>query len=161
RLKQGLQKILTWGLSIQFLTILGFAGCLLLALLVYKAVPRGFVPSEDQGYIIIAVQAPDGVSLNYTKKIMDKVEKIAIRQEEIKSAFAVTGYNYTGLAPNTGLCFVMLKPMEQRQGNEHLSKAVIQRLTKIYSQNVTEAVVIPTEPPAIQGFGNVGGFQFE
>ncbi len=126
---------------------------------VYQWVPRGFVPDEDQGWGIVLVQAPAGASLEYTKKIGAEVQAILARQPETDTIFAISGFSFGGNAPNRGLIFFGLKPYSQRRGSEHSAQAVIDRLRGPFG-GIMGAVVVPFLPPAVQGLGNFGGFQY-
>ncbi len=130
-----------------------------LTVLVYRGVPRGFVPDEDQGWGIVAVQSPAGASLQYTKKIGEQVQAILMKTPELDTVFAVTGFSFGGTAPNRALLFFGLKPYAERRGAEHSAQAVIDRLRGPLG-GITGAIVIPFLPPAVQGLGNFGGFQY-
>jgi HAE1 family hydrophobic/amphiphilic exporter-1 len=136
-----------------FLTGLG------LTYLVYQWVPRAFVPDEDQGWGIVAVQAPPGASLDYTKGIGEQVQQVLAQVPEMESVFAVTGFSFGGNAPNRALIFFGLKDYSERRGAAHSAEAVINRLRGSFG-GITGALVIPFLPPAVQGLGNFGGFQY-
>ena len=131
-----------------------------LAYFVFQRVPKGFVPNEDQGYLIVIIQAPSGASLEYTKKIGDQITAITKNFPEIEGTFAVSGFSFSGSAPNRGLVFLPLKPYSQRKGKEHTASALLHRLFGPMV-SIPGAIVIPVEPPAVQGLGEFGGFQFE
>ena len=139
--------------------VLFFAG-LGLAYFVFQRVPKGFVPNEDQGWAMVIVQAPSGASLEYTKKIGDQVSAITKNFPEIEGTFAVSGFSFGGSAPNRGIVFLTLQPYAKRQGREHTASAIINRMRGALS-GISGAIVIPFEPPAVQGLGAFGGFQFE
>ncbi len=126
---------------------------------VFRFVPRAFVPDEDQGYIIVATQAPSGASLDYTKKVGERVQQIVRRQAEVATVFAITGFSFSGAAPNRGIMFVSLKPFAERHGHEHSAQAVIARLRGELGR-ITDAMVLPILPPSVQGIGAFGGFQY-
>ena len=127
---------------------------------VYNRVPRAFIPEDDQGYIIVAVQSPQGASLQYTTEICGKVEAALAQMPEIAGAFALPGFSQFGAAPNRAVVFSSLKPFADRKGEEHSAAAVIGRLRpKLFG--IPGALVIPFNPPAVQGLGQFGGFQFE
>jgi hydrophobic/amphiphilic exporter-1 (mainly G- bacteria), HAE1 family len=126
----------------------------------FVRVPKGFVPNEDQEYFIIAVQAPSGASLEYTKKIGEQVATALDQMPEVDGTFSVTGFSFSGSASNRGLIFVSLKPYSQRRGDEHNADAVLARVREPLSK-ISGALVIPFLPAAVQGLGNFGGFQFE
>jgi HAE1 family hydrophobic/amphiphilic exporter-1 len=130
-----------------------------LTYLVYQRVPKGFVPDEDQGWGIIAVQAPQGASLEYTKSIGGEVHAILRKVREMDTIFGASGFSFAGNAPNRGLVFFGLKPYSERRGEAHSAQAVINRLRGELG-TVTGALVIPFLPPAVEGLGNLGGFQY-
>lgn len=145
---------------IRGLIVLLFIAALVLTAWVYRLVPSSFLPDEDQGYFITLVQAPEGVSLNYTKKILDQASKEVLQIPEVASNFAVTGFSFAGVAPNQGIMFTLLKPWEERKRPEHQVEALIQQVQMKFFA-IPEANIFALNPPAIQGLGNFGGFQLE
>jgi HAE1 family hydrophobic/amphiphilic exporter-1 len=143
-----------WVAVILFFTGLG------LTWFVFQRVPKGFVPDEDQGYFIIAIQCPSGASLSYTKGIGEQINKILSHVDESQGTFAVSGFSFGGNAPNRGLVFVPLKPYSQRKGEAHNADAIVNRVRGPLF-GIQGALVIPFLPPAVQGLGQFGGFQFE
>jgi HAE1 family hydrophobic/amphiphilic exporter-1 len=147
-------------LRFEVLALILFAIGLGLAFFVFQRVPKGFVPTEDQGYLIVAIQAPTGASLEYTRDIGRQIADITKNFPEIQGTFSIAGFSFAGSAPNSGLVFLPLKPYSQRKGLEHSASAVLNRLRGPLF-GVSGALVIPFEPPAVQGLGEFGGFQFE
>jgi hydrophobic/amphiphilic exporter-1 (mainly G- bacteria), HAE1 family len=141
------------------MVVLFFAG-LGATYVVLRHVPLGFVPDEDQGYLIIVIQAPSGASLTYTKSIGKKVADILAGVPETDGTFSIAGFSFAGSAPNQGLIFVPLKPYSQRKGEQHSATAILDRI-RPQLMAVSGAIVFPTLPPAVQGLGAFGGFQFE
>ena len=137
-----------------------FAALLAATYWVYTRVPTGFVPEEDQGYLMILVQAPQGASLEYTMEVVKQAEQIMMRQPEANRMFAAGGFSFAGSAPNQGIMFVQLKDFAARRGAEHSAQAVLGRLYGEFSA-ITGAMVIPFLPPSIQGLGQFGGFTYE
>jgi len=127
---------------------------------VYTRVPSGFVPDEDQGYIMILVQAPPGASLDYTMNIVKQAEQIVAKLPEHNRMFAAGGFSFAGSAPNQGILFEQLKDFKDRPGEAHSAKALVGQLFGAFSQ-ITGAMVIPFLPPSIQGLGQFGGFTYE
>ena len=140
------------------MAVLFFAG-LGLTYLVFKRVPTGFVPDEDQGYFIIVVQAPPGASLEYTRGIGKQISAMLASVPESEGTFSVAGFSFSGASANQGLIFVPLKPFSQRQGEQHSAKAIVNRVRPMLFA-VQGAIVFATLPPAVQGLGQFGGFQF-
>ena len=129
----------------------------------YQHVPTAFVPDEDQGYFLCIVQTPPGASLAYTTDVADKASKIILQDQDVYGTFSVMGFSLSGgSATNSGLIFAPLKPIDDRTklGKGHTQKDIV---AKIAPQlfGVPGGIVAAFEPPAIQGIGSVGGFQFE
>jgi len=127
---------------------------------VYKSTPTGFVPDEDQGFLIVASQAPEGTSVDGMLVAQKKVEDILLSQPEITDVFDVGGFGFTGNGPNKSTMFVRLKPLSERGGGPHGAGAVVGRLFGLLGR-VPEASSFPLVPPAINGLGFQGGFFFE
>ena len=127
---------------------------------IYQLVPRAFIPEDDQGYLIFIVQAPQGASLTYTRDICAKVEEALSHVAEIEGAFTVAGFSQAGNAPNRAIIYANLKTFEERKGDQHTASAIIQRLRGPLF-GIQGAIVVPFNPPAVQGLGQFGGFQFE
>ncbi|MCM1981943.1 efflux RND transporter permease subunit [Lyngbya confervoides] len=155
----------TYGVSVAYITrhrslvLAGFAVALVLTYGLYNFVPRAFLPEEDQGYFITIVQGPEGVSLNYTESVLQQAEAILKEESEIQNIFAVGGFSFSGSTPNNGIIFSTLKPWDQRPGPQGSAAAVIERLFPKL-MGIQEATVIPFAPPAINGVGSIGGFEF-
>jgi len=159
-INRGYVRALRGFLHFEVVALIIFAAGLGLAYFVFRQVPQGFVPNEDQGYLIVAIQAPTGASLEYTRKIGDQVTAITKNFPEILGTFSVAGFSFGGSAPNAGLVFLTLRSYEKRKGHEHTAAAVVERL-RPQLFGISGAIVIAFEPPAVQGLGEFGGFQFE
>ncbi|MCL4812408.1 MAG: multidrug efflux RND transporter permease subunit [Vicinamibacteraceae bacterium] len=143
-----------WTVTAAFVLTLG------LTYAVFRIVPTGFVPDEDQGYLIIALQAPDGASLEHSAGIARQVEAIVRAQPEVQGVFTVVGFSFAGASPNRGLFFINLQPFEERQRADQSAQALVGRLWGALG-GVTDAIAVPFLPPAIDGVGNFGGFTFQ
>jgi HAE1 family hydrophobic/amphiphilic exporter-1 len=127
-------------------------------------VPTSFLPIEDQGYFLVAVQLPDGANLNRTKEVMGDVSERVRKVPGVKTALAVSGIsimdNSSTLA-NAGVIYVTLTPWDVRyatKGQDLLS--MYQNMNKAVA-DVEQAQVIVLVPPAIQGIGNAAGFTMQ
>ena len=158
-LTRGYQVVLHTVLEYKLVMVVLFFAGLGLTYLVFKRVPTGFVPDEDQGYFIIVIQAPSGASLEYTKSIGKQISNILSNVQESEGTFSVAGFSFAGAAANQGLIFVPLKPFSQRKGEEHSAKAIVNRVRPMLF-GIQGAIVFATLPPAVQGLGQFGGFQF-
>lgn len=158
-LTRGYRSVLHFALDYKLVMALLFFAGLGLTYLVFTRVPTGFVPDEDQGFLIVVMQAPSGASLEYTENIGQQVTQIVTRQPEVEDVFSVAGFSFSGAAANQGLMFISLKPYSQRRGAQHGAQAVLNRIRpQLFA--VSGAIVFPTLPPSIQGQGAFGGFQF-
>jgi HAE1 family hydrophobic/amphiphilic exporter-1 len=83
----------------QFFVLSAFVACMVGTVLLFRAVPTGFIPDEDQGYVISTVQGPDGMSLAETEKVMRQVENVLRAQPEVGGVFAVGGFSPQGAGP--------------------------------------------------------------
>ena len=128
--------------------------------LVYRVMPTSFVPDEDQGYLIVVVQAPDGASLDYTTGIAKQVEAAMRKVPEIENIFSVIGFSFSGSSPNRGLHFAKLREFKGRRGADQSAQAVVGKLWGLFS-GISGAVVVPFLPPPIDGVGTFGGFSFQ
>ncbi|MDX2085650.1 MAG: multidrug efflux RND transporter permease subunit [Candidatus Melainabacteria bacterium] len=146
-------------IQLRLLVMVLFVALVGLTLIMFSVVPKGFIPTEDQGYFIVAAQAPEGTSHDYMRKVAEKVEDIIMPHPEINGVFAINGFGFGGNAPNRAIMFVPLKSIEDRKHHDQSAAALIEKVRGPL-MSIPEAIVIPFEPPAIQGIGNMGGFQF-
>ncbi|HIK55601.1 MAG TPA: efflux RND transporter permease subunit [Synechococcales cyanobacterium M55_K2018_004] len=144
----------------KYLVLAVFAALVGLTIWVYQSVPSAFLPEEDQGYFITLVQAPEGVSLNYTETILAQADQIVRATPEVEANFAVTGFSFAGVAPNQGIMFSKLRPWQERRSPNQAVQAIIQQLQMKFF-GITAARIFALNPPSIQGLGNFGGFQME
>jgi HAE1 family hydrophobic/amphiphilic exporter-1 len=147
-------------IRVRYAVTAAFVALLALTFWVYRTVPSGFVPEEDQGYLIIIIQGPPGASLEYTTGIAKQVEGVLTQVPEAEGAFVVSGFSFTGSAPNAGMVFVSLKPYDERVGPQHSAQAIVGRLYGMLGV-IPGAMVFPFLPPSINGLGTFGGFQYE
>jgi HAE1 family hydrophobic/amphiphilic exporter-1 len=156
RYRRTVASAIRWKLA----ALLVFALLLGATYLLYVRVPQGFIPEDDQGYLIVAVNAPQGASLGYTLDLCDQVEKIASQSKDIEGTFAVGGFSFSGSASNRAIVFLPLKSFEERKGEAHSADAVLTQL-RLPLTSIQGGLVIPFNPPAVQGLGNFGGFSFQ
>ncbi len=154
------RRLLHSVIRFRYLMVVLFVAALAFTAWFYRFVPSAFLPAEDQGYFITLVQAPEGVSLNYTKRIMDQASEQVRQLPEVESNFAVTGFSFAGVASNQGIMFTLLKPWEERTAAEQRVESVIQKAQMGYF-GIPKARIFALNPPSIEGVGNFGGFQME
>ncbi|MGZ3497337.1 MAG: efflux RND transporter permease subunit [Vulcanimicrobiaceae bacterium] len=137
-----------------------FAIALIATVFLFIKTPTAFTPDEDQGYFIVNVQAPEGVPLDYTEAVTQHVEHILHGFPEVADYFTVNGYGFNGNGSSNAIMFVLLTPWADRKSSQSSLNGILNRLyPKILS--IPQALVLAFNPPAIQGVGSFGGFQFE
>jgi hydrophobic/amphiphilic exporter-1 (mainly G- bacteria), HAE1 family len=127
-------------------------------------VPTAFLPDEDQGYLIVAAQLPDGAAKERTDAVMQQIAAIAKKVPGVDHVVTVSGIsvldNFASLA-NAGVAFVVLNDWSDRlkQKGQDLRSITVDLNRSL--QAVTQAMVFALAPPPIQGIGNVGGFTMQ
>ena len=126
-------------------------------------IPGGFVPEEDQGYLMVNVMLPDAASLERSDAAMRKAETILAANPAIASYVTLTGYSLlTGAySSNMGFVFVELKPWHERHSAEESADGVARALNHAFREQIPEALVSAFGPPAIPGLGNGAGFTLQ
>ena len=137
-----------------------FVAGLALTFLVFRAVPTGFVPDEDQNYFIVQMIGPQGASLDYMTGVAKQVEARLKSRDEVQHVFSVLGFNFAGNSANRAIIFASLSPVGEREGSAHSAQAVIGDMQRKLGA-IPGAIVVPFLPPPIQGQGSTGGFTFE
>ena len=145
---------------------------LLLAIMIWGIVhlfgvlPTSFVPDEDQGRVIAAIIMPDASSLDRTKEVTERLDKIFEKIPGVEDRTQLAGFSLLdgGFKTNSGTFFVTLKPFDERYktaatARTESSLAVLMNLRK-EAGKIMQGLVIPIAPPAIPGIGNTGGFEF-
>ena len=153
-------RVIHFMLRIRYLLLIVFFAGLATTVWMYNHVPTGFIPQEDQGYLMIMVQAPPGASLSDTTAISDQAQKVLATNSDISGAFAITGFSMAGSSPNAGMIFASLTPSNERKAAGHSSADVVANLGQKLMM-IPGGTVAMFEPPAVQGLGTFGGFQFE
>ncbi len=144
------------------LMVLVFYGILILVIVqIYKILPTGFIPEEDQGAFFVNVQLPDASAIPRTQAVIDKVVKSLEDIPGMRSVASNTGYSIlTGTtASNTGFIICSLKPWAERKNEETSLPGIIEEVRRRIAP-FPEAIIMPFTPPAIPGIGSTGGFSF-
>jgi HAE1 family hydrophobic/amphiphilic exporter-1 len=140
--------------------LLVFAGLLYATWHMLQTVPRGFIPTMDQGYAIVVVQLPEGSSLGRTDAVIQKASEIIRNTPGVANAVAFAGFNgatFTN-ASNAGVIFAPFKSFEERLESGQSSSQIIGQLFGSL-QSIQEAFIIALPPPPVPGIGNSGGFK--
>ncbi|MBW4500053.1 MAG: efflux RND transporter permease subunit [Scytonema hyalinum WJT4-NPBG1] len=158
--KGGYVKIVEFLLRIRWLVIPVFIAGLVATGWIYQTTPQGFIPEEDQGYFFAIVEAPPGVSLNYSVDLVKKIsEEVVQPLPEVEHVVGNAGFGFEGNASNKSLFFVKLKDWEERRGAEHSVFGILQKINKGLREKIPGAVAIAVNAPPVDGLGSTGGFE--
>ena len=137
-----------------------YAGFIMLTGIQFNAVPNGFIPAQDQGYVIVSMQLPPGAELDRTDQVVaDVTEKLlAIDGVENTVGFAgFSGATFTN-ASNAAAIFPVLEPFDVREGKGLTFDGIVAEMRSTLGQ-IDEAFVLVIPPPPVRGIGNAGGFR--
>jgi multidrug efflux pump len=150
-------------LRVSGLALAVYLGLIFLTGTLFKTVPGGFIPTMDQGYLIVFAQLPDGASLQRNDAVMRRIGEIANGMPGVELTFAIEGLSILDntTKSNALTVFFPLKPFSERIGHpEQMASAIVKKLQGAFS-SIQDAFVIAIQPPSVQGLGNAGGFQLE
>ncbi|MDX2103274.1 MAG: multidrug efflux RND transporter permease subunit [Alphaproteobacteria bacterium] len=139
-----------------------YGGLLFLTVDIMGRVPGGFIPTLDRGYAIVAIQLPDGASLERTDAVIQKATDIIRQTPGVRDAVAFAGFSgvtFTN-ASNAGVIFTAFKPFNERIAQGLPARAIVGALFGRL-QSIPEAFIIAVPPPAVPGIGSVGGIKMQ
>lgn len=140
-----------------------YLGLVYLAYGMFRIVPTGFIPTQDQGYVIVNVQMPDASSIERTDTVMTQLSALARKTKGIQDAFAVAGFSILTRSNSSaaGMMFLHFTPFSARAGKPDMTAtAIAGRLMQRFSK-VEGGQAVVLLPPAVSGIGNAGGFTME
>ncbi len=127
-----------------------------LMVFIYSRVPGGYLPQEDQGWLLVAQKLPNSSSLERSEKVAKEVYRLTREEDAVENVVAVTGFSVMGgNGGNLGISFITLKDWSQRVGKELHANAILQRLQQKYMQ-IRNATVMAFNPSG----GSLGGLEF-
>jgi multidrug efflux pump len=156
-------KIVRRFLRVSGLALVLYLGLIVLTGMLFKSVPGGFIPTMDQGYLIVFAQLPDGASLQRNDEVRRRIGEIGKDMPGVELTFAIEGLSILDntIKSNALTVFFPLKPFSERIGHpEQSADALVKRLQGAFS-SIQDAFVIAIQPPSVRGMGNAGGFQLE
>jgi multidrug efflux pump len=145
------------------LVLVLYAGLCGLNFLVFEKVPTGFIPQQDQGYLILFAQLPDAASLTRTQAVVEQATKIILETDGVNHVNAYSGFSVLSGASqsNVATMFATLDSFDDRAGHSNLhANVVIEDLKKRLSA-VDDAYIAVFAPPPIRGMSSVGGFKLQ
>lgn len=127
----------------------------------FKTIPTSLVPQEDQGYLFTFTNMQDGSSLDRGDAVTSEVEKIAKQTPGVKDFISITGFSLLDNLDRTTVStyFITLDDWDKRKEPSLQASSILKQFMQNF-RKIPSAVIIPFNPPAIQGLGTVGGFEF-
>lgn len=160
KLANGYATLVRWMLRATVLVLLVYAGLMALSYQQFTATPTGFIPAQDQGYLITVVQLPAGASLARTDEVSRRASEIILAHPAVKDTVAIVGLDgatFTN-APNGGAIFVPMKDFDWRAANGYPAGRVLGELQQQLFQ-IKEANIFLLQPPPVRGVGTGGGWK--
>jgi multidrug efflux pump subunit AcrB len=158
-------------LRVSVIALLVYGGLLYLTYHSFVHTPRGFIPQQDMGYLLVNVQLPDSASLQRTEKVMAEIDRITRGDKKdptrypgipgVKHTVAVSGQSLLlgANAPNFGAMFVMLDDFDKRTDHELSGDAIAARLQSVLQSKIQDGVINVFGAPPLEGLGTAGGFK--
>jgi multidrug efflux pump len=148
-------------LRVSAVAMLVYGGLLVLTYWGFARTPRGFVPQQDMGYLMVTVQLPDSASTERTDKVMRRMEDIAAADPGIMHYTSIVGQSFAlnATGSNFGSMFINLKPYSQRRDPSLSADTIVGRLMGRFGE-IPDAMITVIPPPPVRGVGRAGGFAF-
>ena len=162
RVESGYVRVVVWMVARPRSMMLIFAAVAALTAWGFGRLPTGFLPTEDQGYIVAGIQLPDSASQARTRRVVDEVNAIIAETPGIAAWNTVGGNSILdgATASNAATFYIVFEPWEERT-EPSLSQGAILRHIRERLDGVQEAISFAFPPPAIDGLGVAGGFQMQ
>jgi multidrug efflux pump len=160
RATAGYVRVVGGLLRVSVIALLVYVGLVGLTYWELETTPRGFIPQQDMGYLMVNVQLPDSASTVRTNQVMRQVERIALDIPGIRHVSGIAGQSFvlSAAGSNFGSMFVNLKPYEERRDPALSSDAIAQRIRQETARQIHDASVAVFGPPPVRGAGRAGGF---
>ena len=150
-------------LRLSAIVLLVYGGLIALTVLTFQKVPKGFIPEQDKGYLVVNAQLPDGAALGRSDALVARLSDIARKTPGVAYTIDVPGYSIllsTNIS-NVGGMFVILEPFESRKGDpERSANAIADQLRQQFAQVMEGRVAVFGAPP-VDGLGSTGGFKLQ
>ncbi|WP_299812884.1 efflux RND transporter permease subunit [uncultured Roseibium sp.] len=158
--RNGYTAIIRRLVRVAFISLLVVAGVVALIVTLGSSLPQGFLPSEDQGYLMVDVQLPDGASLGRTEQVTDRIIDLVENTAGVANVVVVNGYSILNGASSSNVALVIatMTGWDQRQEPDLRINAILAKFWAQFS-TIPGASIIAFNPPPIPGLGTTGGVQ--
>ena len=163
RLSGGYGSLVRSLLRMSVVVLVVYAGLLALTALGFRVTPKGFIPDQDKGYLVVNAQLPDGASLERADRLIAQLSEEARKTEGVAYTLDVPGYSIllsTNIS-NVGGMFVILDPFEERAGKAGLSAPEIAAKLRTKFSRFQEAQIGVFGAPPVEGIGSTGGSKIQ
>jgi multidrug efflux pump len=149
-------------MRLALLVLIVYGGLLVLTVWTFQKAPKGFIPQQDQGRLIVNIQLPDGASLDRAHDAALRVEQITRETPGVAHTVTISGMSFLlqSNSPNFASMFVVLESFDERQDPEKRDTAVMAKLRKRWAKEVPDAQVTVFGAAPVPGLGSAGGFKF-
>ncbi len=139
-----------------------YGGLLLLTWQAVSRYPVGFVPLQDQGYVIVSAQLPDGAAVQRTDEVMKRIDEVARTIPGVATTLSITGFSviYGASMPHVGSTFLVLDPFDERRTRETSDQVIIRTMRERCLAEIPDARVGVYPAAPVKGLGTAGGFRF-
>ena len=172
RITEGYSNIVKRSLRVSLMVLVVYGGLLYLTAHELTVAPKGFIPTQDQGYLLVNVQLPDSASVQRTEAVMDRLAQLALGDPSdpkkpgipgVQHMMSVAGQSVllSANASNFGSCFCILKPFEERTSHSEYDAVVADKLRTLVAAEIPEAQISVFRAPPIQGLGTSAGFKMQ
>jgi multidrug efflux pump len=158
-------RLYTWSvgrlLRISLVVLVAYGFLLYLTYVGFNQTPKGFIPSQDKGYLVVNLQLPDSASVGRTEQVMQRIEKTVIETPGVKHTVGISGQSILlgANSPNFGAMYIMLDDFHDRLSPGLAADAIASRLQGKLQGEISEGIVNVLGAPPLEGLGNVGGFK--
>lgn len=177
----GYSGLVTRFVRVAAIVMIVYAGLLGCTYWTMTTAPTGFIPEQDQGYLLINIQLPDAAAVDRTKEVVEKLTRICLGDEtgKYKGPPARDGKKYPGIpgiahtsgiagqsfllsanGSNFGSMFAILEPFKDRVSHEKYDAVIAEKIRQLAAEEIEGAIIVAFRAPPIQGLGNAGGFKF-
>lgn len=150
-------RLTTWLVARPKSVMISYCGLVVATVCLFWVTPAGFVPAQDQSYLITLINLPPGASLSRTDAAVKEVSKRILSVDGVRGTIMLAGYNAASdsQSPNSGTIFIPLKPFDQR--SRHANDILSEARSKV--ADIADASVMIIPPPLIDGIGSAGGYR--
>lgn len=159
----GYTRAVGWLLKLSVIALIGYVGLLVLTGLGFVTSPTGFIPEQDQGYLLVNVDLPPAASVQRTQEVIDRLNAIALKAPGVKTTMSVAGYSavFSCDSSNWGTIFVILDDFANRRTPETQAAAIIDKLNRQFHVEELGCQAAVFGAPPVPGLGQCGGFQLQ